>query len=309
MRHLPAIALICLWLAGAAAAQDAPPDPIDLRPTWVDGQTSRYRIVTERLTTVRLADMAESHSSHMKLTSQVTWQVIDADDGGGGTCRMTINDMQVVLTDPAGREHTVTRTRADEEHLKPVQNLLKGMTAKPLTVTVASDGRVTDVAGWQKVRTAAGEAGENITETDFHEAATDLALLVGGPAQTAAGDRWSEKFDWDHQTGTLHLDTTFTLIGTETIADIPIATIDSNSDLTLTVDKAKLGERADRTTVRLKDGTESMQVIYDLSRHEAVGRNTDRSLTLEMTLQGSGSRQTRYIDQRIRSQVLRIAEQ
>ncbi len=309
LHRIIAALAVALLLAPLAPAQDiagAVPDSIDLRPIWQTGQTSRYRLSSERLTTAQVLNVGKPRSTGMKVLADVTWQVTDADPDGGGACRMTIDRMVMLVSDAQGQKAKITRDSAPEK-LKSAQTLLRAMIDKPLTVKVAPDGSVRDVAGWESIRNNAGEAGKNLTESDFVETATDMALLVGGTAAADVGDAWNEDFNWSHEMGELQLDTTFKLQGIEAIAGIPIATIQADSKVNVAFDKQKLA-KANDVKVKLKKGQETGQIIYDPTRHEVVGRNTDRDLVFEMKLNVSGRQFTQVIEQRLNSQVIRLEE-
>jgi hypothetical protein len=299
---------VCLSLLGTiAVAQDAPADnTVDLRPIWETGQVSRYRTTTQRVTQAQVVGVGKPRSSGLRVAADVTWEVLEAKPEGGGTCRMTVDNMIMAVTDAKGKVLKVTKNNAPE-NLKKAQTLLKAFIGKAMTVKVAADGRVTDVSGWDSVRNAAGEGGKNLEEADFIESATEMAVLVGGAQAASAGNTWNEKFTWSHEMGKLHVDTSYKVDGIEEVANIPIVTINTQSKLKVDVDKSKLNAER-KVKIKLTKGEESSSIIYDTTRNEVVGRNTDRDMVFEMSLTVQNRTFKQVIRQRLNSQVLRIGE-
>ena len=59
----------------------------------------------------------------------------------------------------------------------------------------------------------------------------------------------------------------------------------------------------------MTDGQIVTQVMFDLQRREAVGRNTMESRVIEIDVRGPQQSFKRTIDEQIHSQVLRVAEE
>lgn len=294
-----------LALAGLAHAQDESAGT-DLRPIWEKGQESRYRVVTERLTAAQVLGVSKPRASKFKVLAEITWQVADADANGGGTCKMTVDKMEMLITDYTGKQVKIASHGSVPEKLQSAQDLIQAMLDKQLTVEVANDGTVTSVSGWKAIKNAAGDAGDKMKESDFIETATELALVVGGAADVSDGSSWNRRFDWTHEMGDLAIDTTYRFEGVEAIADVPVAMINSESKIDIEVDRSKL--KSPDVQVRVTAGQETAQIMYDLSRGEVVGRNVDRTLGLEMKLTVQGRQFTQVIKQRMVSSALRIAE-
>jgi len=60
--------------------------------------------------------------------------------------------------------------------------------------------------------------------------------------------------------------------------------------------------------LQMKKGVAKTQIMFDLSRGEAVGRNSVQTTVIEAKLTHNGQTVTRIMDETIQSQVLRIAE-
>jgi len=304
--------LLSVLVAMPASAQEeaveqAIETPVDLRPLWEDGQTAKYKSITRRVTAAQVRGMGKPRTSVMDVTAIVNWTVVDADPDGGGQCSMTVEDLSVEVTGPTGEKQSVTADRADED-LKPVQELIRGMIGKPVTVQVAGDGTITSATGWQAIRNASGDAGKNLTENDFIESAAELAPIAGAPSAADVDATWTEKFNWDHEMGKLHLDSSFEVTGIESVVGIGLVTVESESEMTFTPDQSKIANERAQTELKLVKGGEKQSIMYDLSRHEVVGRDTTRALIFQMDLEFEGRKFQQVIQQQLRTQVLRMEE-
>ena len=127
-------------------------------------------------------------------------------------------------------------------------------------------------------------------ELDFKEAASDLASLISAPAQATPGQTWQSKNTWNHEdvfpnAETLaQWDTTYTLDSIGNIAGVPIATIKTESDIDIQVDLSKLPEQAPDIDVQISEASGKGEILFDLSRHEAVARNDSMSYTASITV-------------------------
>jgi hypothetical protein len=223
---------------------------------------------------------------------------------------MSVDDIRVDLTDPRGESHSVTASSADKA-LRPMQDLLKAMTRNPLTIEVDANGRIGSVKGWKAVKSAAGEAGKNLVERDFQESAYELAVLPGGVIDAAVGKQWRERFEWDHEMGTLRLDTDYELAAIEAPADVPLAVVNATSKVKFDVDTSKLPQRPDgpKFDVKLTRGSHNSQILYDLSRREAVGRHIEQTLEFQMTVSFQGRSYVTQIKSKTTTQAIRLSEQ
>ncbi|MDX1682796.1 MAG: hypothetical protein R3336_06730, partial [Phycisphaeraceae bacterium] len=111
----------------------------------------------------------------------------------------------------------------------------------------------------------------------------------------------------EREQGQLHQNQTYRLARVETIAGIPVATVTMTADLSLTPKDPPEG--APPMQVRMTDGSHQAEILWDLQRGEAVGRNAVESRRIETTIQlPNGRSLKRLVDERVQSQALRIAE-
>jgi hypothetical protein len=307
MRHQSSLILTCAALylgTPVAQAQDA----TDLRPMWKTGQVSRYRIAQTETTTAQLQGVGEPQQSSIEVRAQVTWHVIEALDGGGGTCQMTVDSMTFHVTAPDGQTHAISADSSDERFAS-MRQYIAALTGAPVTFSIGTDGAILSVAGYEPIRAAAGAAGENLSDRFFRDLGRDLAVLTGGQAAVKPGMSWTHDNSSDHPLGTLHQKYTDELRGIETVAGIPIAAIDRRGSLTLEIAQDNRPAQAPALDLRTTDASYSGQLFFDLSRHELIGSHAQQTLALEVTLTAGGRDFTRSIREVTTAQVLRIAEQ
>jgi hypothetical protein len=300
-------AMLCALPLASADAQEA--QSFDLRPMWQEGQTARYQVVTSRLNTIELSGLpggAKKRQTAMRISAEATWQVLEVDPDGGGICRMTVEKMQMELTGPEGQKLSTSQQGGDKE-LQAVQKLIKALTDKPVELVIDSNGQIDQVRGFQAVQRAAGPAGEQLEERDFREMAGELAVVIGGVDDAKPGRTWRQKFKWSHDAGDLVLDSRYKLLGVEQIEGIGVAMINRESDIDIELDKSQMPPDAP-IRVKTSEGKQTTQIMFDLSRHEVVGRNIDRKLEVAVQLSLAGRSVTQSIREQLNTQVLRIAE-
>lgn len=312
MKHLLTLTLLAMGLAVAVAPAHAQDEAHDLRPIWRTGQKSTYEgksVRSSRRTLSIPGVPAQEVSTAFAVTSEIEWEVTKADPDGGGVASMTVTDLTMTLTDARGEDHKITKSSADEGY-EPLQTLVKAMLDKPITVEVSPDGRIESIKGFKAIKNKAGDAGESLTERDFIETAYDLAVLVGGAEGVSPGDTWSDKPEWDHEFGSLRYDTDFTLNGVETIADIPVALVDAETKIKFKFDKSKLMEGNDGPDigVKMKNGEQAGQIMFDMSRQEIVGAFFERSLEFEMNISAQGRTIKQLISNEYTSELVRKSE-
>ncbi len=81
------------------------------------------------------------------------------------------------------------------------------------------------------------------------------------------------------------------------------------SDLDLEVDRSKIPDDAPPIDVKLRDGSVQSQVMFDLQRHEAVGRNSVQKTDIDVTIRFPQQSIHQRIQRTTQSQMLRIAEE
>ncbi len=306
MRRYGLTLLVVLLIASTTFAQDAP-ILTDLRPLWQTGQTATYRATTTRKTrtSVEAGEHSRSGETQIAVNADVTWRVTEANEDGGGTGEMIIDDITLTITGMNGQTSTADGRGAGGEKLKSLDDLLGAMRGVVVTVNVDSTGHISSVSGWETIKNNAGKMGDTLEERDFVEMATDLAWLVGGQAGMKPGSQWDEQFNWSHEAGDLLHDSQYTFEGVEEIAGVPVAMVTRRSKLRL---NPKMPDGAPPVDVRITGAKQQSQIMFDLSRHEVVGQHIDRNLTAQISMNIGPRTITTTIDEHVSTQLLRTSE-
>lgn len=307
--------LIALPVDSPALAADPAPAPapssqaINLRPRYVAGRVSKYDIWSSRRQVVRVTFMGQSEEieSTLETTGVVTWRVDAARADGSAACVMTI-DWIAVTSKVGDTEAAHNDSRKGSGESPAMHALLKAMAGVPIAVEMAADGSVVKVTGVDAIRRRAEDESNVPDELDFIESASDLATIVAAKDAAAIDKPFKAAIASNHELGKLNHDIQFTLTGVEEIAGIPLANVSGTSKIKLDVDPAKLPADGPRVDVKLLRGEATMQIMFDLSRSEAVGRNSSQTTVVEAKLSAAGQTVTRLSEETIQSQVLRIAE-
>jgi hypothetical protein len=221
---------------------------------------------------------------------------------------MSLDKVWMKVTDPSGNA-IEEDGRSTNEATASLRTWINAITGSPLTVTVASDGSISRVEGYRAIQTKAGEAGDNLDERYFREVAMDLAVLVGGPADTRIGKSWKVDHDASHRMGDIHFETTYTPTAVEHIAGIGIVMIDRSSKMRFIPDLSDLPPDAPKLNVRTVEAAQTGQILFDTSRHEIVGGHGEQTLVLEISFSVNGRNITRTSREVTSYQILRISEQ
>ncbi|MEM0915072.1 MAG: hypothetical protein AAGB29_12905 [Planctomycetota bacterium] len=299
---------LTLCLAAPAAAQTT---DYDLRPAWVEGQTATYEFWTQRQRNITVSFDGQERSAATTLASEgeSRWEVNRVADDGSATATLTLEWIVITLTGPDGSVLKVDSRRPGGD-IPTYKQLVDAVAGVPITVQVDPDGSVASVTGLDAMRRKWGAEPFPLEDRDFIETATDTALLPAAPPALQLGGRWNTSFGWSHELGTMHHDLTWTLASIEDVEGIELATVDVAGRLRLEVDPDSLPDGAPPTDYRLTSGTFEGQVLFDLQRREAVGRNGIQEDTVEASTRLPDGRGTlkRVTKQRLQSQTLRIEE-
>ncbi|MEX0653833.1 MAG: DUF6263 family protein [Phycisphaeraceae bacterium] len=306
---LPLAVLLLLTFIAPAPAQDAPA-AIDLRPAWQPGQTARYELWSrrERQSTMTVAGESQQAEMVMVTEGEMTWRVDDVAADGSATCTLTLDWMRMAITDDEGGQQTID-SRRDAGDIPPMHQALRAMTGQPLRVNVAADGSIRSVAGHDAIRQQVEIEQLAPDERDYLRSATELAVLVAAPANARPGQTWDTRHAWNHEAGTMHHRATYRLDDVGEIEGIPIATVLIEDRLELEVDDSELPADAPPINVRLTQGDRQAQVLFDLQRREAVGRNSVERTSIEVTVRMPEQTLTQRTDETVQNQALRIAEE
>ncbi|MGB0767832.1 MAG: DUF6263 family protein [Phycisphaeraceae bacterium] len=289
-----ASALMLLVLAALpAAAQDD--DATNLRPDWTVGQTATYEFwgKTEKQETAQVFGQERSETTTYVSEGLVKWTVDAVNDDGSATCSMKLERIKFSVL--VGEQEPVV---LDSENLtgeRPAfDGLLTGLVAATIKVNVLPDGSIESVEGLDAMQQAAGPEAieaELLPEAlDFKESASDLATLIAAPAQATPGQTWNTVNTWNHEdvfpdaTTLAQWNTTHTFDSLGEIAGVPIATIKTDSDIDIQVDLSQLPEGAPDIDIQITDASGQGEVLFDLSRQEAVARNESMSYTAAVTI-------------------------
>ncbi|MEX2216418.1 MAG: DUF6263 family protein [Phycisphaeraceae bacterium] len=301
-----------------AAAQDAAPAPLkaNLRPLFEAGRVSKYSTWSSRKRTITEAARGKSQTAEsiFEVNAEVTWKVTRVNPDGSAQCTMTC-DWISATSKRTGRPDINSDTRKGRGDSEVMDKMLAGMVAVPLTVTVLADGSVTKVDGVDAIQRKTGDEIPAPDEEDFKETASDLAVIAGGAAAAELRSAWKQRNDWNYSLelpgvdASLRYDTAYTLGSIEEIAGIRVATVTGQSTLGLHVDPASIPNIEGVTVnIRLVKGEATTQVMLDLSRGEAVGRNSTQSMTVETAINTPLGAATQTVVEFSQSQVLRVAE-
>ena len=296
-----------------AHAQDA--ETYDLRPKWIQGQTARYEVWSSRVQHATVSFASQSRTTNLTMVSQgeIVWTVDKVKADGSAQCTMTLDWLTLDYTPDEGKT-LKNDSRKSTGDIEPFHALLKAMTGVPIKVSVASDGTITKIQGIKAISSKIkSELKEMIPEElDFIETATDLATLVAAPRSTQVGKNWKTKLKWTWSDtpfkGYMHHDMVFTLSGVEDVAGLPVAVIDGRSKLKLELDRSDIPEGMPPYDVKLIKGELTSQVMFDLTRGEAIGRNTIQTTTINITIRTPNTTITRRVEQTLQTQALRIEE-
>jgi len=294
-------------LIALVASTTALAETTDLRAMWKAGQTSRYRVTQQEVSTNEVTGLDEPQQTSTELEAEITWRVTKADGDGGGTATLTIETLRMKLTGPEGTQIKAGEKQADPE-AEGLQVWIKALVGTPITYDIDADGTPSKVTGWDRIKNAAGDRGGGLDEQYFMNLATELALLVGGKKDVEPGDTWSARHTARHQMGRLDYDSTLTFAGVEMIAGVPVAIVNRTADVDFNVELPEGLPPEASIDVKVTETNYAAQHMVDLSRHEIVGSNYDQTLALTIKLSVGARQLTRTMREVQNTQVLRIEE-
>jgi len=323
LRFVIAALLIALTIIPARAqdddAQPRPvvPESLNLQPTFVEGRVSRYELWSSRQRSATLTVQGNSRdipTSTFQTEGEATWKIERVNSDGSALCTMTLDWMKATLSAGENPAITVDTRQLTGENAR-LEDLLSAIAGAPLSVTVKADGTVEKVEGVNAIQQRAGEEISAPDELDFVETATELAGIAAARADMRVNDEWRTQQNWNHSLelgpveAKMRHDMTYRVASLELIAGIPVVTVEGKAELRLNVDRASIPADGPNVDVQLKEGSFATQIMFDLSRREAVGRNTVQRTVVESTLSQGGRSLGQTISESVQSQVLRIAEE
>ena len=317
------VGLVALWCGVAAApvaAQDAaaPPPAIDLRPAWTEGQTSRYEFwnLIEQTVDVQLGERSQSQSTTTEITGEITWTVDKVAADGSADATMQLDWMLFEVTTSAnGQSQTqiIDSRKSPSADIKPMHDLISAMAAVPVEVKVAADGHITEVSGLDAMKIKTDNPDLIPSERDFIETATDLATVPFAPAAPDGGlplgKTWKADYRWDHELGETDQAWKYKLDRLEDIGGVPVAVVTGEGKIKLDPELPERPAGAPPVNIKMTRGNASNEVLFDLSRHEAVGRHGSAQEQIRVSVTfPDGRKFVRTLNETTTGQTLRISE-
>lgn len=307
-----------IWLVAAVALGDtdvqAPEQDVALRlrPRWVEGRRTRYEGWTQRRQSMSMSFNGQNRTAEtlIEVRNEMTWTVDRVKSDGSASCTVVIDWMTFSFTGADGQTQAVDSRRASGEP-EMIHRLAKAIARLPVKIEMAADGSVISANGAEAIKRRMNGEGSVPDDRDFMETAHELAAIAGAPAEPQVGSKWDAAFAWRHEMGTLHQAMRYTVSSEEDVAGIPIATVTGRASLKLELDPSKLpptgGPKLD---VKLQNGSVETQIMYDIQRGEAVGRNTLQQTTIDVRIRFPNyMTMVRTINETLQSQTLRLSEE
>ncbi|MEM9914644.1 MAG: DUF6263 family protein [Planctomycetota bacterium] len=294
------------------------PETIDLRPRWTAGQTSRYEFWNQMQQTAEatLGDRSQTTTGTIEVEGEVTWTVNKVNADGSSVCTMTLDWMKFTNTPGEGAAMVIDSRKSASADTKVMHELLSAMAEVGLTVEIAPDGHVTAVKGLDKMKNKTSQPDFIPTELDFEETASDLAAIAYAPQPFAyessgGGKAWNADFRWEHDLGKMNQKWAYELARVEDIAGVPVAVVTGEGRFKLDPEEPE-GRPADAPPINVKllEGSAESEVLFDLSRHEAVGRHSTVREKVRITVSfPDGRKFVRVLSEESVGQVIRLSEQ
>ena len=282
-------------LAIPVLAQEEEPTPISLQPKWVAGQTAYYHYwsKSEKTETAEMLDQKKSETTTVTNEMKIRWTVEEVADDGSATCTFKFETIKVkIATDDQDPLEIDSENPKGEPPL--LDDLVSAMIDTPMTIKVNADGSIESIQGIDKLNEAAGQDAVDADvipdELDFKQSASELATLVTAPAQATPGQTWNTKHTWNHEKLIPRLDTKakwdiqFTYDSVGEIEGVPIATVTTDATYDIQVDLSELPENGPQVDIQINEAKGNGEILFDLSRHEAVARNETASYSADITL-------------------------
>lgn len=305
----------------AADATDAPEAPavIDLRPRWTAGQTARYEFwnLIEQTVDVKLGERTQSQSTTTEITGEITWTVEKVADDGTSDCTMQLDWMLFDVTSTArGKSDTqvIDSRKSPSAETKPMHDLISAMASIPVKIKVAADGHILEVDGLDAMKKKTDNPDSVPSELDFIETASDLASITFAPAPgndsgLALGKTWKADYRWDHEMGKTDQRWTYTLDRVEDIGGVTVAVVTGEGKIKFEPELPDRPADAPPLSIKMTKGQVSNEVLFDLSRHEAVGRHSTAEEQIRVSIAfPDGRKFLRTMNETTTGQVLRISE-
>lgn len=297
-------AVVCVTRASLAAEP-----AVNLQPRWHAGEQATYRFDTVRKQHITMSMGGHSRQAHttIKVAGVVVWKVNHVADDGSASCTLTRKWMSATLIGPHGKKQ-VNDTRSGTANTPPIYNALQTLTQNPIHVTLAADGSVTNMTGLNVIKQQIKMKQLAPTKRSIKRFVTLLLPIAKAPKRAHVGTSWQYRFANRTRTGMMHFNVRYRLKSLQKIAGIPVATIEGRGRMRYNFDRSKLPPQAPPINVSLRHGSFHTQIMFDLSRHETVGRHTFETRTMRMTVQIPNHTLERDMTQTVDQEVIRISQ-
>ncbi len=289
----------------------AEPSAIDLRPNFVAGRNATYEYwqqadIQQNFT---IGTQQREMTMTLETNGRMYWEVLSVRPDGSARCGLTIQWLTLRATSSDEPPVEVDTRRAAPSHPmgKRMHETLSAFHNQRVEVDLSAQGTVTALHGMdslqRRLEAAGGEKAPKLLDYEF--LAETLACLPAAPAEARRDTSWRHELSETSALGERREDTTYRLVGVESIAGIPVATVHSQAEVAITFDKDD-----GSLDLRSGGGSATMQVMYDLQRNEVVGSH--RVVTANVTASSSeadGPQFSSRLRVEAQTQFLRIAEE
>lgn len=282
-----AVVVATLLAASIAAA----PQAVTLRWKFEDGQHLVYRMTSSQETEMP----GGSGVMVVESTMTTSWDVIEVNDAGEASVRVTTDRVQMRVQSPMG--DMSADSAEDTQAGDPIGRSVTALAGMSYTFVFNESGQVKEVLGLEEareqMRDAMGQPGNPMTDQlldqvmsgDGNNPMIGQGVARFPPEPLRPGDSWDASFDFDMPMfGTMTNTSVMTLERIEERAGERIAFIDLDGDMILTADENATGPMAG--AMRLGDAAISGNTEWSIDRGLLLGSNTRTMMEMEVTAGG-----------------------
>lgn len=297
--------LLLTALAGQARAQS---EAVNLQPRFEAGRVTRYSLWTQRDSRmdVSYSGRDQTFERGTLVEGEATWTVERVHADGSASCVLLLDWLAVTVTNPDGERVSADSRRGGGDN-PALDEVVNALVRTPLRYDVGPDAVIRRVDGLHDVQRKLKELpADAFSERDLLEMAYDMAIVGHAPADARPGGVWRHDLERSHELGTFQVRMDYELTGAEWLEGQMIANLRGRGELRF---EARRSDGPPQVDVVLRDPSCEEQVMWDLRRGEAVGRNESRSYTLGMVIHIGDQHTVRQtLTETVQNQALRIAE-
>jgi len=285
----------------------------DLRPRFIAGRGSRYSFWESRNMQTWVAGPGGERNVELNMTTEgvLLWSVVTVREDGAADCEIVIDYVVVTVESPAGELRIIDSRQLPEDDDR-THRWLSALTATPLRFRMLGDGSVERFESLDEIRAAVDANRPGMNASMFIEQASTLATMPGAPAEASVGTSWQRQEQWSRDYGgfPVQLDhrTKYDFENVARIAGIDVVTVRGNSQLDGRLDGQRMSPNAPPVDMQMSAGEVTTRIMFDMASHEVVGSDTVETVTLDLEMSIRDIAITTRIDERIHSQVMRVAE-